>query len=71
MIQYQQVDSWRTVLPMTQFGLCALTPIPLLYILAITPTRVLGTTIKQIISLPLLASLLIVPYFYRDSRNGK
>jgi hypothetical protein len=68
---YQEHDTWRTPLPTPQFALYALTPVVILFILAITPLRILGTTSKQIISLPLLASLLILPYIYRDINNGR
>lgn len=60
----------RTVLPTLQFIIYALTPIPLLLFLAITPVHIITTRVKQMISLPLLVSLLYVPYKYCDAENG-
>lgn len=60
----------RRVLPILQFGLLALSPIFLLVLLAITPVAIINTRVKQMISVPLLTSLLYVPYKYCDEENG-
>ncbi|KAI8082597.1 uncharacterized protein B0P05DRAFT_537687 [Gilbertella persicaria] len=67
---YDIVDTWRTVISPQRLALYTLFPIFCLLILAITPPQFMGTRLKQVISFPLMASLLINPFSYRDEINS-
>lgn len=71
MNEYQVVGKGRTVLPAIQYALYTLGPMIALYALATVPPHILGTRIKQIISFPLMACLVAMPYLYRDENDGK
>lgn len=54
----------------TTLGFYALMPIVILYFLSTVPPNKITTRIKQLISVPLLISLISVPYFYQDYSGG-
>lgn len=64
-------DRGRKILSYTEFALYSLIPILSLFVMASTPTHILNTKIKQALSFPLLISLVVVPYIYKDPINGK
>ncbi|KAG2228670.1 hypothetical protein BDF21DRAFT_451150 [Thamnidium elegans] len=63
-------EAGRIILPTLKFGVYALLPIPLLILLSVTPTHKVSTRCKQAISVPLLTSLLFIPFKYCDEENG-
>lgn len=63
-------DRGRKILSYTEFALYSLIPILSLFVMASTPTHILNTKIKQALSFPLLISLVVVPYIYKDPING-
>ncbi|KAF1799316.1 hypothetical protein V8B55DRAFT_1366486 [Mucor lusitanicus] len=69
MNEYQVIGKGRTVLPVGQFAFYTLGPMVALYTLATVPTHVLGTRIKQALSLPLMACLVTMPYLYMDKND--
>ncbi|KAL7311944.1 hypothetical protein PS15m_009651 [Mucor circinelloides] len=69
MNEYQVVGKGRTVLPASQYALYTLGPMIALYALATVPPHILRTGIKQIISFPLMACLVAMPYLYRDEND--
>lgn len=71
MNEYQVVGKGRTVLPAGQLALYTLGPMVTLYMLATIPLHVLGTRIKQILSFPLMACLVAMPYLYMDENDGE
>ncbi|OBZ86624.1 hypothetical protein A0J61_05326 [Choanephora cucurbitarum] len=67
---FEITDTWRTVIPVQKLVLYTFSPIFLLVLLSITPTSTIGTRLKQALSIPLMASLLILPLIYRDEINS-
>ncbi|KAI9487648.1 MAG: hypothetical protein EXX96DRAFT_647277 [Benjaminiella poitrasii] len=63
-------DTWRTVVPASHLAFYTLSPVLVLFILSTLSLNVLGTKVKQIISIPFLAYSVIMPYRYRDFENS-
>lgn len=60
----------RRILSLTEFALYSIIPISILFIMASTPVHILSTKVKQLISLPLLVTVVVIPYKYKDPING-
>ncbi|KAI7899657.1 uncharacterized protein BX663DRAFT_563802 [Cokeromyces recurvatus] len=70
MYEEEIIDTWRTAVPASHIAFYTLSPVLVLSILSTLNINVLGTKVKQVISIPFLICLLVMPYRYRDFENS-